>query len=191
MRYDMNTENSKVSSMLKECEQQGINGLLFQHIVLCPTRTWLHYHRIDCAHLNRHMQAGIFLHETAYGGVGAHYFGSGISPDMLDFKKREISEIKKSKSHEMASISQLLFYILAIQQATMQTWTGILRYPNSRRTKRIELDKQAKLNLLNAFEQITTIIVQPQPPEKISKTICKHCSYRMLCWFESTEDRDY
>jgi len=78
-----------------------------------------------------------------------------------------------------------------IQQATQQTWTGILRYPNSRRTKRIELDKQAKLNLLAAFEQITTIIVQPQPPEKVGKKICKHCSYRMLCWFESTEDRDY
>jgi len=187
----MNITNSNFLLMLKECEQQGINGLLFQHIVLCPTRTWLHYHRIDCAHLNRHMQAGIFLHETAYGGVAAHHFGFGIAPDMLDFKKHEISEIKNSKSHESATISQLLFYMLVIQQATQEVWIGKLRYPNSRRTKRIELDKQAKKKLLTTFEQIRTIIVEPQPPKKISKPICKHCSYRLLCWFESTEDRDY
>jgi CRISPR/Cas system-associated exonuclease Cas4 (RecB family) len=38
---------------------------------------------------------------------------------------------------------------------------------------------------------ITTVIAQPQPPQQSAKPICNHCSYRMLCWQESTEDLDY
>ncbi len=36
--------NNPLSRLLQESENLNINGLLFQHIVLCPTRTWLHYH---------------------------------------------------------------------------------------------------------------------------------------------------
>jgi CRISPR-associated exonuclease Cas4 len=180
------------SQILQEAEQLNINGLLFQHIVLCPTRTWLHYHRIDCAHLNRHMQAGLLLHETAYGGEAAEpFFGFGIAPDMLNFKKLEISEVKKSKSREDATISQLTFYIAVMQQATQQPWYGIVRYPNSRRTKRIEMTEDRRINLQQVFTQIKTVIAQSQPPAKTDKPLCKHCSYRMLCWGESTEDADY
>jgi CRISPR-associated exonuclease Cas4 len=175
-----------------EAEQRHIYGLLFQHIVLCPTRTWLHYHRIDCYHLNRHMKMGLWLHETAYGGESAEpYFGAGIAPDMLDFAKREVSEVKKSKSHEAAAISQLRFYVAVMQEVTGEPWVGILRYPNARRTKRIALDKSAQLELLEAFAQIKAVIEQPLPPEKVEKTICTNCSYRILCWGLGTEDEDY
>ena len=83
--------NISLEHILTECDRLGINGLLFQHIHLCPTRTWLHSHRIDCTHLNRHMQAGLLLHATAYGGEGARSdLGFGLSPDVLDFRHREI-----------------------------------------------------------------------------------------------------
>ena len=66
--------------LVAECDRLGIHGLLFQHIHLCLTRTWLHYHRIDCAHLNRHMQTGLFIHATTYGGRGAQAdLGFGLS----------------------------------------------------------------------------------------------------------------
>src|SRR2546422_6181604 len=191
MRFDGNMEAS-CEHLVTECDQLGIHGLLFQHIHLCPTRTWLHYHRIDCAHLNRHMQAGLFVYATAYGGRGMRAdFGFGISPDILDFQNLEISEVKKSSSHEHATIAQLRFYLAVMEQTTGQRWTGILRYPTSRRTKRLPLDAQAKTELLTDFAHIKTVIAQPQPPPPIAKPICKHCSYRMLCWQESTEDMDY
>jgi CRISPR-associated exonuclease Cas4 len=102
--------NVSLEHLRTECDRLGINGLPFQHIHLCPTRTWLHYYRIDCTHLNRHMQAGLLLHATAYGGRGARSdVGFGLSPDALDVRQREISEVKKSNSHEHASIAQLHF----------------------------------------------------------------------------------
>jgi len=183
---------SSYEDLLAECDRLGIHGLLFQHIHLCPTRAWLHYHRVDCAHLNRHMQTGLFIHATAYGGRGAQAdFGFGLSPDMLDFQSLEISEIKKSSSHEHATIAQLRFYLAVMEHATGQPWTGVLRYPASRRTKRFILDAQAKTELLQDIAHITAVIAQPQPPPQSAKPICKHCSYRMLCWQESTEDGDY
>lgn len=183
---------SAYADLLAECDRLGIHGLLFQHIHLCPTRAWLHSHRIDCAHLNRHMQTGLFIHATAYGGTGAQAdLGFGLSPDMLDFQTLEISEIKKSSSHEHATIAQLRFYLAIMEHATGQPWTGVLRYPSARRTKRLTLDAQAKTELLQDIARITTVIAQPQPPPQSAKPICKHCSYRMLCWQESTEDRDY
>ena len=184
--------NISFKDLLTECDRLNINGLLFQHIHLCPTRTWLHYHRIDCAHLNRHMQAGLLLHATAYGGEGSRGdFGLGLSPDVIDFRQREISEVKRSNSHEDATIAQLRFYLAVMEQATGQSWIGIVRYPRSRRTKRITLDAQAKTELCKDFEHIERVIAQPQPPMKVDKPICKHCAYRMLCWQESTEDWDY
>jgi CRISPR-associated exonuclease Cas4 len=184
--------NVSFEHLLTECDRLGINGLLFQHIHLCPTRTWLHYHRIDCSHLNRHMQAGLLLHATAYGGRGAHSDpGFGLSPDVLDVRQREISEVKKSNSHEHASIAQLRFYLAVMEQASGQRWTGVLRYPDSRRTKRITLDAPAQIELLEDFTRIQQVITQPQPPPKVDKPICKHCAYRMLCWQQSTEDWDY
>jgi len=78
-----------------------------------------------------------------------------------------------------------------MEQATGQRWTGVLRYPSSRRTKRMTLDAQAKTELLEDFARIERVIAQPQPPPKVDKPIYKHCAYRTLCWQESTEDWDY
>ena len=185
-------DDVSLAYLLTECDRLGIHGLLFQHIHLCPTRTWLHYHRIDCTHLNRHMQAGLLLHATAYGGEGARGdFAFGLSPDVLDVRHREISEVKKSHSHEHATIAQLRFYLAVMEHATGQRWTGVLRYPSARRTKRMTLDASAKTKLIEDFACIERVITQPQPPPKVDKPICKHCAYRLLCWQASTEDWDY
>lgn len=181
-----------LNRLLQQTDDYNLHGLLFQHIELCDTRTWLHYHKIDCAHLNRHMQAGLLLHETAYGGEAAQALaGFGIKPDMLDFAKHEVSEVKKSKSNEAASVGQLRFYLALLERATGKAWTGVLRYPQSRRTKRIEFDEAQRAAFVQAVQRIVRVIEQPKPPAKVKKPLCAECSYRMVCWQESTEDGDY
>jgi predicted GIY-YIG superfamily endonuclease/CRISPR/Cas system-associated exonuclease Cas4 (RecB family) len=181
-----------VADVLQQANQYNLHGLLFQHIELCETRVWLHYHKIDCAHLNRHMQAGLLVHETHYGGEAAQaLFGFGIQPDRVDFKRREVSEVKKSKSHEGAAIGQLRFYLALLERATGEAWTGVLRYPQSRRTKKVVLDEAGRAELGRAAGRIVEIIGLAVPPERIKKPLCGDCSYRMVCWQESTEDGDF
>lgn len=177
-----------LATLLQEAEALGVQGLAFQHIVLCPTRTWLHYHRLDCAHLNRHMQLGLLLHEGRADAL--NYTLYGLAPDQVDWGKREVSEIKKSRSHEAALISQLLFYVAALTVATGQTWHGVLRYTASRRTKTIPLDEPARRQLQQNLAALHDVLPLPRPPPPERRPVCQGCSYALLCWGESTDDED-
>lgn len=180
-------EIEMLTSFLQEADALGVHGLSFQHILLCPTRAWLHYHRLDCAHLNRHMQLGILLHEQDSTMDQRLY---GLSPDRIDWSKREVSEIKKSRSHEAALVNQLNFYLAALIAATGYPWRGVLRYTTSRRTKTVVLDLAAILQLKASLAQLREVLKQPRPPAQQNKPVCRGCSYHLLCWGEFTEDED-
>lgn len=177
-----------LKEMVDGAARLGVYGLSFQHVVLCPTRTWLHYHRIDCAHLNRYMQSGILLHNTSYGGKLNYITSFGIQPDQIDWSNRTVSEVKRSRSTDESSEMQLLFYMAVLMDATEESWTGLLRLTNTRRIKRIEWNDSYARKLLGVWAKIQHIIGQPKPPVKYERPICKGCSYRLLCWGESTED---
>jgi CRISPR-associated exonuclease Cas4 len=178
-----------LSGLLREAEALNVHGLSFQHVLLCPTRTWLHYHRLDCAHLNRHMQLGLLLHEHSADSALSQSL-HGLSPDRVDWVKREVSEIKKSRSHEAALINQLLFYVAALSVATGQIWKGVLRYTASRRTKPVALDEAAVRRLQDSVTRLRAVLSLPRPPAKEEKSVCKGCSYALLCWGLSTDDED-
>lgn len=183
------TDLAILAEIMRESGELGIHGLSFQHVLLCPTRAWLHYHRLDCAHLNRHMQLGLLLHEhSADQALSQSLYG--LSPDRVDWGKREVSEIKKSRSHEGALANQLLFYVAALTVATGQVWRGVLRYTASRRTKSVVLDAAAVRQLRDSLARLREVLALPRPPKQEDKPVCKGCSYRLLCWGLSTDDED-
>lgn len=177
-----------LATLLQRAEELGVHGLSFQHIVLCPTRAWLHYHRLDCAHLNRYMQLGLLLHER--GADNLTYELYGLAPDRVDWSRREVSEIKKSRSHEAALVNQLLFYVAALTVATGQSWRGILRYTTSRRTKPFDLDETAIRQLQQSLSALDGVVQLSSPPLRERKSVCRGCSYALLCWGEATDDED-
>lgn len=178
----------KLSEIVEAAARLGVYGLSFQHVTLCPTRTWLHYHRIDCAHLNHYMQNGIFLHQTSYGGKLDYISSFGIQPDQVDWLNRTVSEVKRSRFSDESSEMQLLFYMAVLADATGESWGGLLKLTNTRRIKRIEWDDSCTERISRAWSQIQHIINQSKPPAKQEKPICQGCSYRLLCWGISTED---
>jgi len=183
------TALDRLAPLLRETERRGVQGLSFQHVELCPTRAWLHYHRLDCGHLNRHMQLGLLLHERGDGaplGQGLH----GLAPDRVDWRRREISEIKKSHSHESALVNQLLFYLAAMSVATGHVWRGVLRYTASRRTRAVALDAEAIAQLQRSWQRLEGLLSLPRPPAPVDKPVCRGCSYRLLCWGQSTDDEE-
>ena len=175
--------------IMKESEDLNVHGLAFQHILLCSTRTWLHHNRLDCAHLNRHMQMGLLIHDNA-GGRSLSESLYGLSPDRIDWSHREVSEIKKSRSHEESLVNQLLYYLAALTLATGQIWKGSLRYITSRRVKTILLDSSGIRQLQQSLVALREVLGQPLPPEKEEKPVCRGCSYSLLCWGRSTDDED-
>lgn len=175
---------------LELAETQGYHGLLYQHITLCPTRTWLHFHHVDCAHLNRHMQKGTILHQSTYRGQLDRVWGLGIRPDAVDFSRHLVNEVKNSRSFGAASILQLGFYLAVLTVATQTLWEGRLRYPSLRKVTPVVLTRGLQEDVAAATHQIHKIVSLPTPPVKVLKPLCTACSYRLLCWGLSTEDLD-
>jgi CRISPR-associated exonuclease Cas4 len=175
-------------NLMQQAEELGVQGLSFQHIVLCPTRAWLHYHRLDCAHLNRYMQLGLLLHERSADSL--LYGLYGLAPDRVEWGRREVSEIKKSRSHEAALINQLMFYVAALTAATGEEWRGVLRYTSSRRTKTFRLDEIVVQQLQQSLTALREVVWLPRPPPSERKPVCRGCSYALLCWGEATDDED-
>ena len=181
----------ETTALVAEAEIQGIHGLSFQNICLCPVRLWLHYNRVDCAHLNRHMRRGLADQGMHYSGAVGALQGVGIAPDLLDFKNHVVSEVKIRKSFPHASRAQLLFYILVLTVNTGVFWSGRLRYPATRRVEVVELTDENQRWLSELFGRIQTIIANTSPPQRVKQRLCSDCSYRILCWQRSTDDVDF
>lgn len=180
--------SERLANLVQRAERLGVHGLLFQHVALCPTRVWLHHRRIDCAHLNRFMRMGLWLERTSYEGHWEQTGGLGIRPDQVEWNAHIVSEVKSSRGPTRAAKLQLLFYVAQLEVATGERWTGLLRFPRTRRVQRVELDSRWEDELEEALRQIEAIVRAAIPPPKQARPICVGCSYRMLCWGASTED---
>lgn len=180
----------RLAQALELADGENYHGLLYQHIGLCPTRTWLHFHRVDCAHLNRYMQHGTVLHQTTYRGQLDRAWGFGIRPDAVDFPNHLVNEVKSGRSFEDASTLQLAFYVAVLTLATDVLWEGRLRYPSLRKVIPVVLTPELQAEVATATYKIQETVSQRTPPVKVVKPLCTACSYRLLCWGLSTEDLD-
>ncbi|MBK1717848.1 Dna2/Cas4 domain-containing protein [Thiocystis violacea] len=176
--------------LVQEAERRELHGLLFQNIVLCPLRAWLHHQRVDCAHLNRHMRRGLADQEGRYRGKIAQWGDLGIAPDLVDFNAAEISEVKSSRSFPDASKAQLLFYMAVLSVNTGRSWRGALRFPGARRVERLTLDTAAQQWLMGLARQLIAVLDAEESPKPQRTGVCDDCSYRLLCWGRSTDDED-
>ena len=181
---------AQLAEALELAEAQGYHGLLYQHIALCSTRTWLHFHHVDCAHLNRYMQHGTALHHTTYRGHLDRLWGLGIRPDAVDFTHHLVNEVKSHRTFVDASHLQLGFYLAVLTDATGILWEGRLRYPALRKVTTVVLTLDLQTAVANATHRIHQTVSMPRPPTKVLKPLCAACSYRLLCWGLSTEDLD-
>lgn len=175
---------------MQEADEGGFHGLLYQHVHLCPTRVWLHFHRVDCAHLNRHMQRGLQVHRDVDRGRLDRTWGFGVRPDSVDLTHHTIDEVKSSRSFAEASELQLAFYLAVLETATGIPFEGRLRYVTLRKITTITLTEDLQSAIVEATNDIHAVVQKSVPPAKVDKPICRECSYRLLCWGLATEDLD-
>lgn len=105
-------------------EQADLHGLLFQHLELCDRRAWLHLNRIDYAHLEERMQLGIVAHEIHRPRDLSVVGLMGISPDRVDWERREVIEAKAGGGARAAVSWQTRFYAIMLMAATGKRWSA-------------------------------------------------------------------
>lgn len=152
---------------------------------VCHRELWLHANEIRMEHTSDTVSEGKLIHETAYPQRAERYrevVMSGVKIDYYDPKVKVVHEIKKSDKVEEAHLAQVKYYLYILEQNGIDGATGIIEYPTLRKTERVELTPEDRIEIVSWQGQIHRLITQAQCPARINKPICKKCSYYDFCY---------
>jgi CRISPR-associated exonuclease Cas4 len=162
-----------------------ITGTLIAYYFYCHRRMWLHTNGIRFEDTSEDVEMGVLIEETSYNHRTSKYeqisLGS-IKIDFYDAKNRIIHETKKSSKFHETHIWQLKYYILMLEEVGVNNVSGILEYPQERKTEKVELSENDKNKLNEIVETITNLLISDDCPPRIISPKCKNCSYFDFCW---------
>ncbi|AHE97757.1 Dna2/Cas4 domain-containing protein [Thioalkalivibrio paradoxus] len=164
-------------------ERFQLHGLLFQHLELCERRAWLHMNRIDYSHLDERMRLGSVNHAIHRPRDHSVEGLIGVSPDRIDWDRREVIEAKGSAGAREAVSMQTRFYALLLMAATEKRWTATNEIIGGRKRLTVAIEREHLETMLAMAERLAELSGQEWPPRVSRKSICDACSYRFLCGF--------
>lgn len=167
-----------------------VTGTLISYYFYCKRRMWLHANEIRFEDNSEDVAMGKLIEETAYLQRNIKYEQielDGIKIDFYDYKNKVIHETKKSSKFEQTHIWQLKYYIYVLQKNGVTGVSGILEYPEQRKTQKIILDKDDIAEIEFFIKDILTIIENVICPSLAKSIKCKNCSYFDFCYCNEEE----
>jgi len=128
---------------------------------------------------------GKLIHETSYPQRSERYEEveiDGIKIDYYDARNKVIHEIKRSDKVESAHEWQVKYYIYVLEQNGIDGVTGILEYPELKKTTKVYLTDADRQKIKEIEEKIAQLISSDDCPPVINAKICKSCSYYDFCY---------
>lgn len=171
----------EVEAFQQLVEANDLHGLLFQHVELCRRRAWLHANRIDYSHLDARMELGAVSHSLSKSRDGSVTGLMGISPDRIDWKRREVVEVKGSAGARRAVSLQTAFYAMMLMAATGKRWTAANEITGSKRRIPVAVDLEVVREMVAIAQDLGRLTSEEAPPIGERIGICSSCSYRHLC----------
>lgn len=163
---------------------------LVAYLHTCPRKLWLHAHEIRLEHTSELVAEGKLIGETAYERRADKYTQvelDGIKIDFYDPQTRTVHETKRGRAVESAHRAQVQYYLYKLRQHGVSDASGLIEYPDLRRTEPVAALTEADLATIAGWErEIEHIVAKEQCPEPIRAAICKNCSYHDFCY--ATED---
>lgn len=164
-----------------------IIGTHLNYYFVCVRKLWLFANGINMEHTSDLVYEGKLIHETSYQDRSSKYEEleiGGCKIDYYDAKNKVIHEIKKSDKVEEAHEWQVKYYILVLERHGVEGVTGILEYPELRKTDKVVLSQIDRERLNEIEQEIRQIIDASQCPPCVKSKICKRCSYEEFCYTE-------
>ncbi|MFI0350924.1 CRISPR-associated protein Cas4 [Actinomadura sp. 9N407] len=148
----------------------------------CPRQLWLYSRGVRPEHLSALVQLGEAVHETSYTRSTPVDLGAARL-DHLD-GRHWVHEIKSSNRPTSADRAQIYHYCHRLHQVGVPAAGGILHYPKTRRTERLEYGLEETKQAENDIDQVIQIAGATQSPPRLARTSCRGCSYLDYCWSE-------
>jgi CRISPR-associated exonuclease Cas4 len=158
----------------------GIGGVHIKYLHHCPRQLWLYGRGFRPEQRDDLVQLGEAVNDTSYTRRSPVDLGAA----RLDFLDGQhwVHEVKSSSRPTLADQSQVIHYCFRLRQVGVETRGGILHYPKTRRTLRVEYgtaqEAQARLDITAAIDVLTG----GQSPPRLNRTACRGCSYLAYCW---------
>lgn len=171
----------------------NITAILINLFNVCPRECWLHANGITMEHTSDIVYDGKLLHETSYPQRADRYEEMLISAeyddmtllgqiDYFDARNNIIHETKRSNKVEKAHEWQVKFYLWLLELNGVENATGLLEYPNLRKTDEVFLSDEDRERLKKSVSEIKILIESDVCPPTINAKICKSCSYEEFCY---------
>ena len=159
-----------------------VTGTIINYYIVCKTKMWLFYHKINLEDNSEEVRIGKVLHEINETKVDEVSF-EGIKVDKIT--KDYIVEVKKSDSNIEAAKWQLIYYMWILKQKGIVKKGRIEVFEKKKQDKkRIEiiLDEENEKRLFEIIEDIKKILSQKTPPKPKFENKCKKCAYFEYCF---------
>ena len=149
-----------------------INGTMINYYFICKTKLWLFSHNIQLEEESDNVKIGKLLHQESYKRDDEQLIDNLISVDFIRKVNNtyEIHEVKKTNKMEEAHKYQLLYYMHYLNDKKgFENIQGVLNYPTTRQTEKIELSENNIKELEEIMDNIQLINSQEMPKPLKSK----------------------
>lgn len=159
-----------------------ISGTMIEYYFICKKHLWLTLHNINMEYKSELVRIGKIIDETCYGKNKKHI--NILDKINLDFIDNHfiINEIKPSKYPKEYSKWQIKYYLYFLKKLGVNNVKGKLVYPKIKTIIKIDLSESDEKCLLMVIKEIEKIKNMNVPPEGLSKSKCKNCSFFDLCY---------
>jgi CRISPR-associated exonuclease Cas4 len=169
----------------------GVTGTQFNYYFICHRKLWLFSNGIQMEHTSELVYDGKLVHEYSYPQRTEKYQEieiAGIKIDFFDPVRKVIHEIKRSDKIDTAHEWQLKYYIYVLENMGIEGVTGILEYPELRKTDKVFLSSIDREEIGIIETKINELVTSEVCPVRLQSSRCKNCSYFDFCWSGEPED---
>jgi CRISPR-associated exonuclease Cas4 len=163
-----------------------LTATLIAYLHTCHRKLWLHANEIRMEHTSELVADGKLIGETAYDRRSNKFTQvelDGIKIDFYDTQARIVHETKRGRALEAAHRAQVQYYLYKLRQHGVADASGIIEYPDLRKTESVPPLTEADVREIEQWEQaVLQIAAQETCPPAIRKPICKNCSYYDFCY---------
>ncbi len=156
------------------------------YLLVCKRKLWLFAHGVEMEHFADSVLEGRLLHETSYPRRPSQYVEvqiDGIKIDFYDPRTHTVHETNRGRAIEAAHRAQVQYYLFKLHQHGVLDATGLIEYPDLRKTETIPALTEADRTIIARWEvEVQNLVQQEICPPVIKKPYCRACAYFDLCY---------
>lgn len=159
-----------------------VGGVHVKYLHHCTRQLWLYARGVRPEKLSAAVALGEAVHDTSY----TRHSPVDLGAARLDFVDGEnwVHEVKSSATPTAADEAQVLHYCYRLNEAGVPAKGGILHYPKSRRTQRIDYTTDSSARAQADIDAVVAAAARAKSPPRLPRPACKGCSYQDYCWGE-------